>query len=621
MSRPPGRPLPVPDLTVIVVVLAPLVLASSLSLIVVPYALASRWIYALASVALLLVTGALAILYRRAVARLQQTRAGLTALERIVQDAACEPSVHDLLPHVLSGAMRAVGATSGCIALVEHGLMLRVAAASPERAGEMVFSVGEGVVGKAAQTRQSMFVEDVRADPSVRATDPTVSGGALLAVPVRVGALVLGVIAIAWPSRGRIRAAHRDFIHVLAGCLGCTLDNARLVEEARQSNERLGTLVHDLRATQAHLVRGETMRTIGQLSSGMAHHLNNLFTVILARVQLLLGKVESEEVQRALAIVKQAALDGAEVVRRVQRFGQVEPLSMPVPIDLNQIVKEVVELVRPRWQDEAQRRGVTIDVSVEAGEIPAIAGEPAAVREAVMNVLLNAIDALADGGRITVKTSMAGASVRCAITDTGIGMSEDVRHQALEPFFTTKGPKRTGLGLSVAFGIVERHGGSLAIESAEGVGTTVMLTLPVVTEMPVHHASAPTIPAAPASPLRLLVVDDELEVRLALADILEARGHQVVLASSGREALALLELGERVDVVLTDLGMPGMNGSEMAKAIKGRWAHLPVGLVTGWAETGNGDRAAVDFVVSKPFDAEELDRVLRSAATASGARG
>jgi signal transduction histidine kinase len=195
-------------------------------------------------------------------------------------------------------------------------------------------------------------------------------------------------------------------------------------------------------------------------------------------LELLLSTTEAPVARRSLEIVRRAAEDGADVTRRVQRFSRLHPLSEPVAVDVNQLAESVVELTRAQ-QDEAQRSGHLIDVTVESGAVPPAIGETAPVREALMNLVLNAIDAMPEGGRATIRTWVDAGHVRCAVIDTGVGMLEDVRRRALQPFFTTKGPKRTGLGLSVAYGAVQRYGGALEIDSAPKRGTTVTISLPV----------------------------------------------------------------------------------------------------------------------------------------------
>ncbi|PYO58765.1 MAG: hypothetical protein DMD83_02360, partial [Candidatus Rokuibacteriota bacterium] len=373
-------------------------------------------------------------------------------------------------------------------------------------------------------------------------------------------------------------------------------------QEARSSAQRLHGVVEDLKTTQAQLVRGETLRAIGQLSSGMAHHLNNLFAVLVGRAELALRAGESADIPRTLNIMLRTARDGAEVVRRVQRFGRVEPVSPSTAVDLNEVIREVVELIRPQWQDEAQRRGCPIEITLELGPVPPAVGEAGPLREVLINVILNAIEALREGGVISIRTWPADEQIRCAVTDNGVGMPEDARRRALEPFFTTKGPKSTGLGLSVAYGTIQRCGGTLKIDSAEGEGTTVTFSLPagVGTKPPQPGASVEPALAG----LRVLVIDDEPEVRAVLAEMLTANGHRVCQAGGGREGLEVLTSTQKVDVVLTDLGMPEMRGSDVVRAIRDRWPLLPVGLVTGWeeSEVTPEERQHVRFVIQKPFN-------------------
>jgi len=273
-------------------------------------------------------------------------------------------------------------------------------------------------------------------------------------------------------------------------------------------------------------------------------------------------------------------------------------------------VREVVELTRPRWRDEAQMRALAIDVSLELGDIPPVAGEAAALREVTMNLLFNAIDALKQGGAIRISTWAADDWVYCAVADNGAGMSEEVRRHAFEPFFTTKGPQGTGLGLSVSHGIVQRHRGELSLKPNEGGGTVVTMRLPQAAPDALGIEEAAT-PAGP--PLRVLVIDDEVTVREALADTLADEGHTVIQAASGREGLARLAAGAAVDIVVTDLGMPEMTGWDVARTVRTQHPGLPVGLVTGWAvalEMSDEERRGVDFVIAKPYTIEALRAAL-----------
>lgn len=562
---------------------------------------------------------------RGATQRLEDLVFKLGTLNEMVELAARIPRIQELLGLVLQTTMRAVRATVGSIMILDRDRRILKLAASrgiPEEvAASAEIKVGDGIAGKVMELGEPVLVDDIESDPRFKQPNaPRYGSGSFICMPIRVGDRAVGVINMAKrkepgeASTSRPQPfSHTDlqFLNALMTYIGYAVDNARLLEEAQQSAQQLQGVVDDLKATQAQLVRGETLRAMGQLSSGMAHHLNNLFAVILGRTELLLNKVEEAGVRRSLDIIQRTSQDGAEVVRRVQRFSRVQPVSEPVAVDLNQLVQEVVELTKPRWHDESLLRGATIEVGVEAGAIPAAAGEPAPLREVLINLLLNSTDALPHGGRIAFKTWTANDCVHCAVIDTGIGMSDEVRRRALEPFFTTKGPKSTGLGLSVAYGTIQRHGGTLTIESAEGQGTTVTISLPLASKTLSAVAPRPSA-ALPGVPLRVLVIDDEMQVRATLSDILENQGHAVVQASGGQEGLGLLASGQPIDLVLTDLGMPDMTGWDVARSVRERWPELPVGLVTGWGEQDltPEERDRVSFVLTKPFDRQLLREAL-----------
>jgi len=539
---------------------------------------------------------------RSSTERLQGVVVKLSALNELVELAARIPQMPDLLNLVLERTMSTVRATSGSIMLADPARrVLRVAAArgeSAELAPGAEVPMGRDVAGRVAETGEAAV------------------GDESVCLPVRVEGRIIGVVSVAKSADGAGEArafspTDLQFLNTLMAHLAYALDNARLLHEARLSAERLGHAVEELKAAQTRIVEGETLRAMGQMASGMAHHLNNLLSVVSGRNQLLLLKVKDPEIRGPLEVVQQATHDAAEVVRRVLGFTAMRPVSRTARVDLNAVVGEVIELTRPRWQDQAHLQGIAIDVVSRLGEIPRVAGEDASLREVVMNLLLNAVDALPRGGTVTITTGMSDGWVACSVADDGVGMSDEVRHRALEPFFTTKGPHNTGLGLSVAHGIVKRHRGELEIRSAPDKGTVVALRLPPAETCAVED-EAPLVTAPPLS-LTILLIDDEARVRVALADALAALGHVVLQAPGGRDGLEQLERGERVDVVITDLGMPGMNGWEVARAVKTRWPDLPVGLVTGWPRGGEPtpeDVGQVDFVIAKPYTLEGLHATL-----------
>jgi signal transduction histidine kinase/ActR/RegA family two-component response regulator/HAMP domain-containing protein len=550
--------------------------------------------------------------------RLEDLVFKLSTLNEVVELASRIPQLQDLLSLVLERTMRTVRATIGSIMLLDHDRrVLRVVAARglPEGVvGQAEVPVGEGVAGKVVQLGEAVLVEDITTDPRfARPNDSKYGSGAFMCLPVRVEDRIIGVVNLAKaasaPATPAFTPTDLQFLNTLMTHVAYAVDNARLLQEANLSTNRLRRAMEDLRTTQTRVVEGETLRAVGQMASGMAHHVNNLLAVISGRTQLLLARITQPEIRRPLEVIQRATFDAADVVRRVLGFTAVQPVAEQAAVDLNEIVREVVELTRPRWRDEAQMHAIALDVALELGEIPRVAGEAPALREVIMNLLFNAIDAMRESGSIRIATWAADHWAYCSVTDTGLGMSDEVRRRAFEPFFTTKGPQGTGLGLSVAHAIVQRHGGELSLRANDGRGTVVTIRLPqavaAVARVPMETPAGP--------PLRVLVIDDETAVRDALADTLADDGHTVIQAASGKEGLARLAEGVRVDVVVTDLGMPDMTGWDVARAVRTQRPGLVIGLVTGWAvalEMSDDERRAVDFVIAKPYTIEALRAAL-----------
>jgi CheY-like chemotaxis protein len=273
-----------------------------------------------------------------------------------------------------------------------------------------------------------------------------------------------------------------------------------------------------------------------------------------------------------------------------------------------------MEMARARWQHQAEAKGIRYDVTVEDGAIPPVLGDAADLREALTNLVFNALDAMPEGGRLVLRTLVDGTRVRCDVMDTGVGMSSHVRRRVFEPFFSTKIEKGSGLGLSIAYGIVTRLGGEMVVESTPGVGSTFRLWLKTATERPAAPVAPPPPTRLPRT-ARVLVVDDEAEVLRALADMLVLDGHVAIACADGEAALQALET-DTFDLVLTDLGMPGLGGWEVARAAKKRHPGLPVGLVTGWGDTidlAEASQRGIDFLLPKPFQLHDLRAVLARA--------
>lgn len=368
----------------------------------------------------------------------------------------------------------------------------------------------------------------------------------------------------------------------------------------------------ELRATQDQLVQSEKLRAVGEIASGVAHDFNNTLGIILGNIQLLLRLASEEGTRTRLQSAERAALDAVDTVRRIQEFTKSQPAEQASVLDLSAIAAEVIEMMKPTWKDAIQSQGKRIDVGMDLGEYVLAPASAPEIREVLINIFFNAVQAMPDGGMIHVSTGRSRVSSWVRVADTGIGMSEDVRKRVFDPFFTTRGVAGTGLGMSVAYGIISRHKGNISVESVPGKGTVVTVFLPAadldIAIEPLGEVLAPSS----ISPVKILVVDDEAMFAEVLVEMLSECGHSVCIASSGPEAVEQFRESP-FDIVFTDLGMPEMSGWQVAKSIKEIEPLTPVVLLTGWGATLDEtelELSDVDVVLSKPVKIEDLSAAI-----------
>lgn len=374
----------------------------------------------------------------------------------------------------------------------------------------------------------------------------------------------------------------------------------------REAEERA-----ELRATQKKIIEQERLSAIGQMASGIAHDFSNALMPVLGFTEILLKKLdvppEKEKVERYLSLIYTSATDAMNIVGRLREFyrskDKVESLSA---VDLNELVRQTVMLTQPRWREEKLAKGIQINVREDLGALPQIHGNETALREAITNLIFNAVDAMPRGGDLLLKTSLIDERVTLSVADTGLGMSEETMRRCFEPFFTTKGRGGTGLGLSMVYGVVKRHEGSIDVKSEPKKGTQFILRFPVKR----HEFPAAAPPAANGVPpravipkLHVLVVDDEVPIHDVLIGYLALDGHTARAAHHGREGLELFKSGS-FDLVVTDRAMPEMNGDEMADKIRQSSPNTPIIMVTGFGELMKvkGEHPkSIDIILSKPL--------------------
>ncbi|HMH65171.1 MAG TPA: ATP-binding protein, partial [Rhizomicrobium sp.] len=446
--------------------------------------------------------------------------------------------------------------------------------------------------------------------------------GALVISPLIVEKEVVGVLAVSRRQPDSFSSTDCEFQRQLS-------EHVALASRHAQLYENLLKAYDDLRLTQASVVQQERLRVLGQMASGIAHDINNAVSPLALHTASLKESETglSSRMQAYLATVERVTNDVAATMARLREFyREREPLTAMRPFNLNAVVRQTVDLTRARWANMAQQRGATISVRQQLDpQLAPLLGHDNELREMLTNLIFNAVDALPQGGEILLSTSNVAATppaeprIRLEVTDNGAGMDEQTVQRCMEPFFTTKGERGTGLGLAMVFGTAKRHGAEIAIESAPGKGTTMRLEFPqaALQEVP---APAPRARLAP-EPMRLLIIDDDPFVLDSMKVVLELDEHTVTQVDSGHKGVEIFraarDRGEMFSAVITDLGMPHMNGNQVARAIKAISPSTPVILLTGWGQRLRMDDDAtsdldayVDVVLSKPPQLDELREAL-----------
>jgi signal transduction histidine kinase/CheY-like chemotaxis protein len=417
----------------------------------------------------------------------------------------------------------------------------------------------------------------------------------ILCVPLFHRERVLGALYVDNRTQaGQFDADDLELLTIFGSQAAVALENARLVTDLENS-------LRDLKDTQDLLIRNEKLRVVGEMASGVFHDLNNLLTAVVGRTQLLMTDAGLRRHADELQVIEKAALDGAEIIQGFQNFTRPGQEVRFEPVRLSEVVEDALNLSRTKWRDQPQREGREVHVVRRVADPLYVLGNPRELREVLVNLIFNAVDALPRGGTITLEAEGAGEVALVRVRDDGVGMTQEVRRRLFDPFFTTKGPKGTGLGMSICYSILQRHKGSISVESTPGQGTVISLTL--------LRATGATAPAHAGSDTGgVLVIDDEESILNLLQSAFTAAGLRVCTSKSGKEGLARFKNGN-FGFVITDFKMPGLSGLDVAREVKRLAPSVPVALVTAWPVEGSdaGDPPRyVDRVVHKPFRVHEL---------------
>ncbi|MGC3989530.1 MAG: ATP-binding protein [Chthoniobacteraceae bacterium] len=420
-----------------------------------------------------------------------------------------------------------------------------------------------------------------------------------------------------WTSQS-VRAIYDEAgrLQHFEGTLVENTERKHAADAMKALNADLEKALTELKATQNQMIQQERLRALGQMASGIAHDFNNALMPVLGFAELLVAKPallnDQPKALKYLETIRTAAKDATCIVARLREFYRSnEGGETFKPVDLRKLAGQSITLTQPKWKGQAQSMGAEIHIVEKLDEVPLVAGDESALREVLTNLIFNAVDAMPKGGTITLATHREDSLVVLEVADSGTGMTEEVRARCLDPFFSTKGERGTGLGLAMVFGIIQRHGGEMDIRSEVGKGTAFVLRFPVATDA--VEKEEPGSGEGTMHGLNVLVVDDEPQIREVLTAYLETDGHTVRTAGDGTNGLRQF-LDERFDLVIADKAMPGMSGDQMAEAIRHFSPRMPVVLLSGF-NTGEEDEPVegVSVITAKPVTLSGLRESIEKA--------
>ncbi|MBM4065851.1 MAG: response regulator [Planctomycetes bacterium] len=458
-------------------------------------------------------------------------------------------------------------------------------------------------VKKALETGEMVIVQYILLDPlmkDVQENIQSLKNNAIVVIPIILKDNVIGTLFLRSVRDNKFfNEREIKFLKVVARIAANALDNAFLYE--------------NLESTRLQLVQSERLRALGELATGVAHNFNNLLSGILGHTQMLLSKDIDATIRERLQIVEKLVLDGGEIVRRIQEFTRLRTTKDFSAVNLKDIINDVVRMTELKWSGGHNTSRIMLRVDANQMEIPIVDGNATELREVFINILFNAVDAMPNGGELRIRTETNGKNVFVYFIDTGEGMTEETRKRVFDPFFTTKGSKGTGLGMSVAYGIINRHNGQISIDSELGIGTTVTVQLPisekVIKEIECNYG------LRREERTRILLIEDHKITLDVLAENLVNLGYYVQKVESGMAGIKIFK-GGNYDIVITDVGLCDISGWTVSKKIKDMSSHVPVVFITGWGNQLSSSQlkeCGVDYVLTKPFRIEEISAIIKKA--------
>lgn len=538
----------------------------------------------------------------------------LTRLVRFATEGVVGGDLTVTLSRACEVGSRLVGVRAAAVGVTTGGgeLLIRAAWGLPDGVETRRVATTEGLTGELYASEGPVTCRDVQGRrPAERSFLGDGGFHGCLLLPLRTRAQTVGALYLADTEVRNFSADEVEAARVLAAMTAMAIENTWLHGEAQGARD-------DLRSGQERRREAERAWALGEMAGGLAREFNSVFASILGKSQLLRSRAHDDPLREGLGLLEEAAWRGADTVQRLAALAATVAEDSRGAVDLTAIVRDALALTRARWKDEVEARGAPIDVVTDLESVPLVAGNATALREAAMNLVLNAVDAMPNGGRLRLATRRRDGGAELTVEDNGEGVADEVRPRVFDPFFTTRSPLRLGLGLTVVHAIVTRHRGHISVSGRDEKGTAVTIWLPRGDATPAFQVSAPPPEperGAPSEATSILVIEDEEQVRALLVEALTQAGHRVETAADGMTGLGQFERG-RFDLVLTDLALPQRSGLAVARSVKRSSPDTPVVLITGWGHLLDPERLrehGVDLMLVKPFGLERLLAVVRAA--------
>jgi signal transduction histidine kinase/ActR/RegA family two-component response regulator/HAMP domain-containing protein len=566
---------------------------------------------------------------------LQQQFSRISLLNQITQAVAARQDFASIVMEVLQQLEEHLPLDYGSAYLFDAGAeMLTAVARGPKSRSiaeqmrlPLIIPLADTVFRRCFKKGELIYVPDLGLDDSVLSHQVVQTGFfSGMGAPLFVEGRPFGLLVLMRRDKDGFSPAELEFIRALSAHVALAVSQAQLYQNLQKAYT-------DLHQTQQAAMQQERLKALGQMASGIAHDINNALSPIVGFSELIVRTEPGlgPDTKKYLGYIRTAGDDIAHIVAGLREFYRSrEENESLARLNLNRLVEQVIDMTRPRWRDIPQGRGVMIQVFKElAPRLPDLAGIESEIREALTNLLINAVDALPAGGIITLRTHLLpGEPISSAVVevrDSGVGMDEKTRKRCLEPFFSTKGGRGTGLGLAMVYGVVERHEGRIEIDSQPGKGTTMRLIFPLrkIGSSQPDEAEKTVLPG----PFHVLCIDDEPAMRELLHEMLRHDGHRIEMADGGKSGLAAVELahrrGQPFDVVITDLGMPYVDGREVVATLKKQHPETPVIMLTGWGEFMKKEDALltqVTGILGKPPRIREIRALFTQIASNSADR-